>query len=131
MDERVGTIAELYERFKTRDWSGLRDLFADDAEFGVTGRNPLAGTYRGPAAVVEVLQRLVDETGDTIGPHRDDTWDICTSEHHVIFIEWLRASRAGKTASFYIHLVCALENGKILRAFANFVDQYEFDELWT
>ncbi len=131
MDQRVETVASFYERFKARDWTGLRQLFADDAEFGLAGRNPLAGMYHGPDAIVEALQRLVEETGDTIGPNREDTWDICTSEHHVVFIEWLKATRAAKTATFYIHLVCALDDGKLLRAFANFVDQYEFDELWS
>ncbi len=131
MDQRVETVARLYEQFKARDWNGLHQLFADDAEFGLAGRNPLAGTYRGPDAITYALRRLVEETGDTIGPNRKGTWDICTSDHHVIFIEWLKATRAGKTAQFYIHLTCALDDGKLLRAFANFVDQYDFDELWT
>lgn len=130
MDQRAATVAGFYEHFKAREWSRLRQLFADDAEFGLTGRNPLAGVYHGPAAIIETLQRLVEETGDTIRPNREDTWDICVSDHHVILIEWLQATREGRKAQFHVHLVCAFEGTKILRAFASFDSQYDFDDLW-
>ncbi|MGH9201294.1 MAG: hypothetical protein ACRD2A_08670 [Vicinamibacterales bacterium] len=65
-----------------------------------------------------------------MGPVREDTWDVCVSDHHVILIEWLQATRKGRTARFYVHLVCALEGGKLKRAFATFDSQYDFDELW-
>jgi ketosteroid isomerase-like protein len=109
----------------------LSRLFAEDVEFGLSGRSPVAGTYRGRDAAVAAMRRLVDETDDTLGPVRHDTWDICTSEHHVILIEWLRATRKGRRSQFYIHLVCAVDNGEIKRAFATFDSQYEFDELWS
>lgn len=130
-DGRAATVAALYRAFRDRDWDALSVLFAGDAELGVSGRSPLAGTYRGNAAAVDALRRLVDETDDSLRPVRDDTWDVCTSEHHVILIEWLQASRKGRHAQFYIHLVCAVENGEIKRAFANFDSQYDFDELWS
>lgn len=131
MDPRTQVVAEFYRAFRTRDWVALARVFAEDAELGLSGRSPFAGSYRSPEAAVDVLRRLVDETDGTIGPVREDTWDICTSDHHVILIEWLQATREGRSARFYVHLVCALEEGKIKRAFANFDDQYEFDGLWA
>jgi ketosteroid isomerase-like protein len=129
MDRRAEIVAELYRALRARDWDGLAELFANDAEFSLTGRNPHAGSYSGPQPICEALRRLVDDT--SLAPHREDTWDVCTSDHHVIFIEWLQASRKGRRAQFYVHLVCAFEGGLIKRAFANFVDQYEFDGLWS
>lgn len=130
MDPRAVTVAELYRALRDRGWDSLPRLFAQDAEFGVSGRSPLAGTYRGRDAIVTAFRRLVDDTDGSLKPVRDDTWDICTSDHHVILIEWLQAARGGRRAQFYIHLICAVENGEIKRAFANFDSQYDFDELW-
>jgi hypothetical protein len=85
-----------------------------------------------PLKLFGTLRRLVEESDDTFGPVREDTWDISTSDHHAIFIESLKAARNGRTKNFYIHLVCAFDDdGKILRAFAAFDSQYEFDELWS
>lgn len=129
MDERVAVVAELYRALRARDWDAMAKLFTEDAELGLGGRNPLAGSHRGPQAVVGAWRRLAEEAD--IGPVREDTWDICTSEHHVVLIEWLQATLGSRTARFYLHLVCAFEDGRIKRAFADFVDPYGFDELWA
>lgn len=131
MDTRAQVVADLYAALKARDWDAMAQLFAADAELGISGRSPVAGTYRSPPEAVGAFRRLVEETDDTFGPVREDTWDICTSDHHVILIEWLQATRNRRTARFHIHLVCALQEGKILRAFASFDSQYAFDELWS
>jgi ketosteroid isomerase-like protein len=131
LDPRADVVAELYRAFKAREWKRVGELFAEDAELAISGRNPIAGTFRGTADLVAALRRLVDDTDGSIGPVREDTWDICASADHVIFLEWLQAARKEKRARFYIYLVCAFENGRIVRAFAHFDDQYEFDELWA
>jgi ketosteroid isomerase-like protein len=131
MDPRATVVAELYRALRDREWQTLAELLAEDAEFGLSGRSPVAGTYRGRDDIVAAIRRLVDETDGTLGPVRDDTWDICTSEHHVILIEWLQATRQRRRSRFYIHLVCAVEGSEVKRAFANFDSQYDFDELWS
>jgi ketosteroid isomerase-like protein len=131
VDPRAKVVAEFYRAFKAREWDRVAEPFAEHAELGITGRNPIGGTYRGTAAIVAALRRLVDETEGSIGPVREDTWDICTSDDHVVFLEWLQAVRKDKRARFYIYLVCAFENDRIVRAFAHFDDQYGFDELWS
>ncbi len=131
MDPRAELVVEFYRALQSRHWDDVAKLFASDAEFGLTGRNPHAGSYSGPQAICAALRDLVDDTDGSLGPHREDTWDVCTSDHHVVFIEWLQARRQGRKAHFYIHLVCAFEDGLIKRAFANFVDQYDFDGLWS
>ena len=131
MDRRAEAVGEFYRALTSRDWGDLPRLFASDAEFGLAGRNPHAGSYSGPQAICAALRALVEDTDGSLGPIREDTWDVCTSDHHVVFIEWLQASRQGRKAQFYIHLVCAFEGALIKRAFANFVDQYEFDGLWS
>ncbi|MGH9890512.1 MAG: nuclear transport factor 2 family protein [bacterium] len=129
-DERVTVVERFYRALRTREWDAIAELFAPDAEFGISGRNPLAGIHRGADGAIDTLRRLIEETDDTLGPVREDTWDVCVSDHHVILIEWLQATRKGRTARFYVHLVCALEDGKLKRAFATFDSQYDFDELW-
>lgn len=131
MDPRAQVVAEFYRAFRAREWDALARLFAEDAELGLSGRSPFAGSYRSPEAAVDVLRKLVDETDGTLGPVREDTWDICTSDHHVILVEWLQATRQDRRAQFHVHLVCALEDGKIKRAFATFDNQYDFDGLWS
>lgn len=130
-DERQEVVGRFYRALVSRDWDVLRDAFADDAEFGMSGRNPFAGEHQGSDAIVGVLQDMVRKSDNTFGPVRADTWDICTSDHHVILLEWFQAQRASRRLRAYLYFVCAVEDGRIVRMFAHSGEQYEFDAFWT
>jgi ketosteroid isomerase-like protein len=118
MDARVAHISRFYETFVERDWDGMRALFADDAQLGISGRSPFAGEHHGVEAAVGVLRDMVERRDGTLAPVRPDTWDICISDHHVILFEWLRAERQDRKLRAYLYLVHSSE-------------QYEFDEFWS
>lgn len=130
-DVREEVAGRFYRALVSRDWDAMRDVFADDAEFGLGGRNPFAGEHRGPDAIVGVLREMVRQSDDTFAPVQADTWDICTSEHHVILLEWFQAQRNGRRLRAYLYFVCAFENGRIARMFAHSSEQYEFDAFWS
>ncbi|HYZ91992.1 MAG TPA: hypothetical protein VFA34_06305 [Actinomycetota bacterium] len=127
--DQVQLLTRFHAALLARDWQTIQGSFATGCELAISGRSPLAGFYKGPTDAVNALRGLADETD--LGTIEDDTHDVCTSDYHAILIDWLRAARNGRTAQFYIHLICAFDGDTILRAFASFDSQYEFDDLWS
>ena len=125
------TNAELaqgvYLAFRARDWDTLRTLLADDAELGMSGRNPMAGSHAGADTCVRVLRDIVDRSAGTFRPVLDDGWDVCSSPHHAIVLDWFRAERDGRELKAYLYFVVATDGGKIARIFVHSSEQYEFD----
>jgi ketosteroid isomerase-like protein len=125
------TVGEFYRAWMNRDWDALRAAFAEDVVFEFSGRNPFAGSHRGREAVVAVLRAVVDRTGDSFRAAMPDTWDIAASEHHTILVDLYRVERGGREFRFYLLLLCALEDERIVRMFTYFDDQYGFDEFFS
>jgi ketosteroid isomerase-like protein len=129
-EQRTVIVQRFYDALRARDWDALRGLFAAGAELGMSGRNPLAGGHRGPNAIAGVFREMVDRTGGSLGPVRADTWDICSSDHHVVLFEWFEAARGDRKARFYLYFVCAVEDDRIARMFVHSSEQYDFDAFW-
>jgi ketosteroid isomerase-like protein len=104
-----------------------RALLAEDVTQKVPGRSVLAGTHRGPEAVVAVDQRMRETTEKTLS-WRPMIW-LASGEHaHVV--GRLEATRGGRIGTFDRAMVFRLANGRIaeLRIYEN--DQYDFDEFF-
>ncbi len=54
-----------YAAFAAFDLDAIRNLFSDDVEFHVGGRNPFTGDYRGKDAVLSFLADLTSASGGT------------------------------------------------------------------
>src|SRR5260370_35407782 len=89
----VARIQDGYAAFAKGDFDVLTDLFADNIVWHVTGRNQLAGDYRGRDAVFGFFARLMEATAGTsslavhAGPADDE---------HGAALGIRTASRAGK-----------------------------------
>jgi hypothetical protein len=131
MSERAQIVQRFYESFCRRDWDAMQVLFAADAELGFSGRNPFAGEHRGPDAIVNVFRGMVERSNESFGPVRGGTWDICTSDDHVVLLEWFAADLPGRTMRAYLYFTCAVEDGRIARMFVHSSEQYDFDDFWN
>jgi ketosteroid isomerase-like protein len=130
-DVRRALVKSFFDAFCARDWEAMASLFGDDAQLGMSGRSPFAGEHRGPKAVTSVFRGIVERSGGTFGPVREDTWDICTSDDHVVLLEWFTARRNERELRAYLYFVCAVEKGRIARMFVHSSEQYEFDDFWS
>jgi ketosteroid isomerase-like protein len=101
----VALLRQGYEAFGKGDFAALDELFAEDIRWHEPGRNQLAGTYEGRAAVYELFGRLMeltegsfrlelravladDDDGVTVvdaSAHRGDTSFSVRNAHHFRF----------------------------------------------
>lgn len=119
-------VRELYRALVNRDFAALGGVLADDVLMSVTGRSRYAGDYQGRDAVVPVLQGL-----SRLRPKLTDAWDVCVSDHHAVLMDWFEGEEADRTFLGYVAFVCAVENGRIVRIFPYFENQYAFDEFFA
>jgi ketosteroid isomerase-like protein len=129
--DRADVVRSFYLALRASDWERVRACFADDAELGFGGRNPMSGYHKGGDASVAVLRELVERSDGTFRPVLDDGWDVCASEHHVIVFDWFQAQRGNRQLKAYLYFVNAVEEGKIVRMFVHSSEQYEFDEFFA
>ena len=71
-DEAMLTVRRGYQAFNSGDVDTLLDIFAADVVQHVPGDGPLAGTYKGPEAVLSYYARISDLTGGTFRAHLID-----------------------------------------------------------
>ena len=63
--DSVGRTRAGYAAFAAGDLDAVRSLFAPDITWTVPGRSSLAGTYRGPDAVIGYFLALFERSGGT------------------------------------------------------------------
>jgi len=71
-DDAMQLVRRGYAAFNAGDADTLLDLFASDVVQHVPGEGPLAGTYKGPEAVLTYYGKLSEMTGGTFRAHLVD-----------------------------------------------------------
>jgi ketosteroid isomerase-like protein len=71
---RLETAQQFVSHIGRRDVADAMGLLAPDAVYQVPGRHRLAGTFRGPDAVLQHLLSLVDETSGTFETVKFQDW---------------------------------------------------------
>jgi ketosteroid isomerase-like protein len=122
----VARIRDGYAAFAKGDFDVLTDLFADNIVWHVTGRNQLAGDYRGRDAVFGFFARLMEVTDGTFSL---DVHAVLADDEHGVALAIGTASRAGKNVTFNDADVMHLRDGKVTEFWTAAVDPYAFDEL--
>lgn len=82
-----------YEAFNTGDVQTVMELLTDDVSWNVFGSGPLAGTYKGKQAVMELFGKflgLLDSQSTAIH-------DILANDQHTIVMVNLTVKRGGRT----------------------------------
>lgn len=92
-DKYMQLVRRGYTAFNTGDADTLMQLFASDVVQHVPGSGPLAGTYKGPEAVLGYYGRLGELTGGTFRAHLMDLHG--DGSGHVTSIHQTTAERNG------------------------------------
>ena len=71
-DESMAVVRRGYAAFNSGDAETLMSLFSHDVVQHVPGSSPLAGTYKGPEAVLGLYARLGEMTDGTMRAHLID-----------------------------------------------------------
>lgn len=119
-------VQKMYHALVSRDFDSLRATLADGAIMDFGGQSRFAGSHRGREAVALVLEGMA-----VLEPKLPDAWDICTSDHHAVLMDWFEARSDGHTFLGYVAFVCAVESGRIVRIFPFFEEQYAFDQFFA
>jgi hypothetical protein len=129
----VAAAIELCEGFRARDWDRVVASLGDEISFAVRGGSPLAGQYEGADAVVGLMRRMVDLSGDTLrfaaGP---DSYDVLVSDAHVAVLVPFSAERDGRALEFS-YQIWQFHAGPRLGGYGGLyvADQAAFDAFWT
>lgn len=119
-------VEGLYRALLAKDVGAVRAVLADDVQMDFAGKSRFSGHHRGRDAVGSVLGEL-----SALSPKLPDAWDVCVSDHHSVLIDWFEAERDSETFLGYVAFVCAVEDGRIVRLFPYFDDQYAFDRFFA
>lgn len=122
----VARIREGYEAFGKGDLAALNDLFADDVVWHVTGRNQLAGDYRGKEAVFGFLARLMELTEGSLS---NDLHAVLADDEHGVALLFTTGHRGEVTMDTPATHVFHFRDGRVTEFWGMAIDQYAFDEL--
>lgn len=120
-------VRKGFEAFAAGDMATMDQLIADDAIWHTSGRNPLAGDYKGKEAIFENWARLRQETE----AFQQDMHAILADDDHVVALVDVTAARGGKTLKGQQVLVFHVIDGKASEVWAVSTDPYAFDALWA
>ena len=117
-----------YAAFATGDMATLRELFADDIVWHVSGASPLAGDYNGREAVFAFFSRSTELSGGTL---RIELHDVVANDEHAVALARETASRQGKRLNAREAHVYHVRNGKVTEFWSFAEDQRAEDEFWS
>jgi ketosteroid isomerase-like protein len=117
-----------YDAFAAGDLDTIREILADDIQWHVGGRSPLAGDYKGKDEVFAFFAKLVELSGGTF---RVDVHDVLANDEHAVVLGTNRATRDGKELNDNIVAVYHNKDRKTVEAWFHPGDQYATDEFWS
>jgi uncharacterized protein len=122
----VARIRDGYAAFAKGDFAALNDFFAEDLLWHDTGRNQLAGEYRGRDAVYQFFGRLMEITE---GSFHIDVHAVLADDDHGVALVRMTASRGGKSSTTNDAHVFHLRDGRVTEFWDASTDQYAFDQV--
>jgi uncharacterized protein len=122
----VARIRDGYVAFAKGDFAGLNELFAEDLVWHETGRNQLAGEYRGRDAVYGFFGKLMQVTEGTFNL---DLHAILADDERAVALVVTTASRGDLNIAVNDAHVFRLRDGKVVEFWTASTDQYAVDEL--
>jgi uncharacterized protein len=127
-DAYESLIRRTYEDFETGDLDLLRVVMANDVVWHEPGRSKLAGTYRGPEAVLGFLATLKSESGGTF---KIEVLDVLSKPERVVVLQRDTATKAGKDLNVIVAVEFEIHHEKITEVTVYQADSYLFDEFWA
>ena len=101
---------------------------APDVVWHEPGRSPLAGDYKGPAAVLGFLGQLRARSGGTF---KIEVVDVLGEPERAVVLQRETATRNGRTLDVVVAVDFEIHHGKITEVTVYQADTYQFDEFWA
>ncbi len=117
-----------YDAFDRGDLDAVIDLFADDIQWHIPGRNLLSGDYKGRDQVGSFFAKLMEASGNTF---RIEVREILGKDKHGVALITERAKRNGKSLETKPVHVFHIRGDKVTDFWFHPDDQYELDEFWS
>lgn len=108
------------------DIDSLRELWSEKIVWHATGRNPWAGIYEGPDAVLDYLAH-VGESVDVFNARLDD---VLSSENRMCLVFHVHTERSNRTLDLDYSLLARLENGKVAEVWTSPLDPSSLERFW-
>ena len=126
-EEDVEAIRKLYSALQSRDAVALQRAFAN-AAYHVPGNSIVSGTYRGSDEILGLFARTMELTDGTL---KFELHDLVGGQEHVVMLDRVTATRAGRTLDQSRVLICHVENGVTTDVWLVVEDEYDFDAFWS
>jgi uncharacterized protein len=124
----VELIRRGYAAFANGDMATLNDIFADDIEWTIPGRSPIAGTRKGKAEVFDFFGQLAALSENTFAA---EMTDLLGSDDHVVALVHESAHRADHRLDIDVTHIWEVRDGKAVSFAAHSSDQYADDEFFS
>lgn len=121
---KLSIVRALLDALEHRDPAAIGDLLTDDVVYHFPGRGPVAGSYRGREAVLELFGAfgsLFD------GPLQMASHDVVASEAHVLDLATYTGTRAGHPFTWNTVRLYHVDADRISEIWLMIGDQYAFD----
>ena len=121
-------IRRGHESFAKGDLEALREWMADDVVWHEPGRSPLAGDYKGPEGVIELLRKLRDRSDGTFTV---ELVDVLANAERAVAIQEESARRGDRELDMASAVEFEIHRGKITEVTVYHSDTYHFDDFWS
>jgi ketosteroid isomerase-like protein len=127
--QSVATVLELYAALSAPDITSARRGLHPDVVLHVPGTHPLAGTHRGPDAV---LGFVLASRARTAGGEHIELVDVLEGREHVGVYCTVRAERPGRAPlrNPTIHLV-RIQDGLVAEIWLHNFDDLSVNDFWS
>jgi ketosteroid isomerase-like protein len=129
MDEPGDTVRRALQAFAARDLETMSREMTDDVVWVTPGRSPIAGEFRGRAAVLRYLRLAIELTADTVS--LDLVALLTGGRDHVAIVVDVAEERRGRSLRQRVVQLYQLRDGRIAERRIFLSDQAAWDEFWA
>lgn len=121
-------VKGVYDAVDSHDPAGILSRLSQDVVFHVPGTGPLAGEYRGTAAIGELVQRVMASTGGTF---RMELIQTLSNDRTVVSLHRWSASWSGDSIAMNNFNVWRFDESDLICERWEFIeDQAAHDTFW-
>jgi ketosteroid isomerase-like protein len=121
-------VRQANAAFGSGDLGAMSQFLADDVEWHVPGRGPLAGDYQGIAEVNALFSKISELSGGTA---RFTLHDVLANGNHLISLATITAERGGKQYQDKLVHVMQVHDGKATEVWTYAADPFAAEEFWS
>lgn len=127
-ENAIYAVVKRYaDAWAANNLAAVFDCYHDEVVFHYFGRSPLAGTHRGKAACMAVLQQVRERTNRKLVSIRD----VLTGEHFGLIVAVERFDRSGSSVVIERLLRYSVRDSKLAECWIYDEDQRLVDEYWA